>query len=75
MGFVHKDQVDFAVAYTGKPLIMDSTFCTNKAGFTLTTIHGVDDFGHVQPLACCILSRETTENLQKFLQAFVEKVG
>jgi hypothetical protein len=73
-GFIHKDQLEFAILYTDKPLIMDSTFGTNNAGFPLTTIHGVDPFHGVQPLACCILSRETTGNLCKFLQAFLSKV-
>lgn len=73
-GFMHKDQLDFAISYTNKPLIMDSTFGTNNVGFPPTTIQGVDEFNTVQPLACCILSRETRDSLRKFLQAFLTKV-
>lgn len=53
----------------GRPLIMDTTFGTNREKFPLITILAMDDHNNGVPIAWSIISRERTEAIAAFLEA------
>ena len=58
-----------------RPLQMDATFGTNNLKFPLFTILVVDEHGQGIPVAWMLCSRELTECITAFLQAFKQRVS
>ena len=75
LGFMRDSGVEMALRYGKKGIQMDSTFATNDHRFPLFTLLVVDEWNNGIPVAFFFCSREVTESIAAFLDAFKTKFG
>ena len=69
--FAAPDQLDWALQYMPKrPLLTDTTFGTNKLGYSLLTALVIDDHGCGLPVVWAIIRSENEQEFEHSFSAF-----